>query len=90
MSFIESGTPVYPEGKIGEPGYATGATRICQLDGRKNERPPCGGICIAVKWPDGKLSYPCTNHRYKVYDGIQKINGDWVLTSYRQNVRSAS
>lgn len=34
-------------------GHTTGGSRMCQLEG-------CTGRSIAVRWDDGKLTYPCT------------------------------
>lgn len=34
-------------------GHPTGGTRHCQMAG-------CTGLRIAVRWPDGKLTWPCT------------------------------
>ena len=46
------GTTIYSrDGKM--KGVATGGQRRCQLHG-------CTGMRIAVRWPDGKLTYPCS------------------------------
>jgi len=34
-------------------GVPTGAERRCQLSG-------CTGRRLGVRWPDGKITYPCT------------------------------
>jgi hypothetical protein len=34
-------------------GVTTGVTRTCQLEG-------CGARRLGVRWPDGKITYPCT------------------------------
>jgi hypothetical protein len=34
-------------------GLTTGAVRECQLSG-------CRGVRVGVRWPDGKLTYPCS------------------------------
>ena len=34
-------------------GIASGSTRRCQLAG-------CGGLNIMVRWPDGKITWPCS------------------------------
>jgi hypothetical protein len=34
-------------------GLATGTTRRCQLEG-------CCGTRLGVRWPDGKITWPCT------------------------------
>lgn len=36
-----------------ETGDVTGGRRRCQMSG-------CGGVCLGVKWPDGRMSWPCT------------------------------
>jgi hypothetical protein len=36
-----------------EKGTTTGGSRMCQLSG-------CGGLCIGVRWSDGKLTWPCS------------------------------
>jgi hypothetical protein len=36
-----------------EYGSPTGGTRKCRMEG-------CLGMCIAVRWPDGSLTWPCT------------------------------
>lgn len=36
-----------------EVGKCTGATRACSMDG-------CSGIRISVKWPDGRITRPCS------------------------------
>ncbi len=36
-----------------EFGVPTGGTRHCKLEG-------CNGIRLGVRWPDGKLTFPCT------------------------------
>lgn len=47
----KKGDRIYARGG-NEYGLTTGGIRICQLEG-------CGGYRIAVRWPDGKLTYPC-------------------------------
>jgi hypothetical protein len=36
-----------------ESGVPTGGTRTCQMEG-------CRGLLVGVRWPDGKLTWPCT------------------------------
>lgn len=49
-----------------EKGILTGGRRCCALEG-------CTGVRLGVRWPDGKLTWPCT-------DGMKlRGNGDWVL-----------
>ena len=48
----EKGIPVVNrQGTI--TGFTTGGTRRCRLEG-------CHGVCLGVRWPDGKLTWPCT------------------------------
>lgn len=53
--------------KGGEIGHATGGQRDCNLHG-------CRGVRIAVRWPDGKITYPCTKGMTKHEDGSWEIN----------------
>jgi hypothetical protein len=39
------------DGKL--TGRTTGGTRRCQLEG-------CSGTRVAVKWPDGNITWPCS------------------------------
>jgi hypothetical protein len=48
---IDRGTVVWARG-LKHKGKATGGTRQCQLEG-------CGSIRVGVRWPDGKLTWPC-------------------------------
>ncbi|MCI0564856.1 MAG: hypothetical protein MN733_40840 [Nitrososphaera sp.] len=48
-----------------EPGLTTGGIRQCGLDG-------CRGVRIGVRWPDGKLSWPCTK-------GMEKTPNGWRI-----------
>lgn len=50
--------PKYMYGRIGTSyehvrGMITGANRHCRLEG-------CTGLCFVVKWPSGKVTYPCS------------------------------
>ena len=49
---MEAGDKVISRDKT-EVGITTGGTRTCGLEG-------CLGRHLAVRWPDGKLTYPCT------------------------------
>lgn len=51
-----------------EAGIRTGGIRRCKLDG-------CGGQRVAVRWPDRKLTYPCTNGMITNADGSMQIAG---------------
>ena len=48
-----------------ETGITTGHTRHCQMHG-------CNGIRIDVRWPDGKLTRPCSK-------GMDYKNGEWQI-----------
>lgn len=50
-----------------EMGHATGGQRACNLEG-------CRGVRIAVRWADGKITYPCTDGMTKREDGSWEIN----------------
>ena len=57
---IRKGAGVWGRGRA-EKGLATGGTRMCGMEG-------CRGIRVGVRWPDGKITYPCT-HGMKPYRG---------------------
>ena len=49
---LRKGTVVYDRaGKI--KGRTTGSNRFCRLEG-------CPGTRIGVRWPDGKITWPCS------------------------------
>jgi len=41
------------DGTITDAGSVTSSSRRCQLAG-------CSGRRIATRWPDGKVTYPCS------------------------------
>ena len=47
-------------------GRTTGTTRRCRMEG-------CLGICLGVRWPDGKLTWPCTKGMK------ERKNGDYQI-----------
>ncbi len=47
----------------GEEGHTTGTFRACQLEG-------CTGTRVGVRWPDGKLTWPCTKGMRRVAAGV--------------------
>jgi len=47
-------------------GTCTGGTRRCPLDG-------CTGLRVGVRWPDGKLTWPCTKGMRKLSPEKWKI-----------------
>lgn len=58
------GTPVLSsDGTI--KGKLTGGSRHCGMEG-------CTGKALAVRWEDGKLTYPCTK-------GMDFNNGTWQI-----------
>lgn len=62
---VEKGIKVFS--RDGERiGKTTGATRTCGLDG-------CGDRRIVVKWPDGRITYPCAGGMRKQADGSFRI-----------------
>ncbi len=47
-------------------GQATGGDRPCMTEG-------CGGIRLTVKWPDKKMTFPCTK-------GMKQVSEDeWEI-----------
>lgn len=47
-------------------GRVTGGTRLCGLEG-------CRGLQIGVRWPDGKLTWPCSK-------GLKEIDSEtWQI-----------
>ena len=50
-----------------EFGKLTGGTRKCQVSG-------CTGICYAVRWQDGKLTYPCSKGLTYIYEDLLKLS----------------
>lgn len=53
------------ETKAGEVGRVVGSRR-CTLEG-------CTGKRLGVRWPDGRLTWPCTK-------GMERLpSGDWWL-----------
>jgi len=38
---------------LSERGVRTGGYRHCQMEG-------CRGLRIGIRWPDGRISWPCT------------------------------
>ena len=47
-------------------GVATGGMFLCRLEG-------CGGVRVAVRWPDGRVTYPCTKGMTERMPGIWQI-----------------
>lgn len=45
-------TKVYRRDGKGKPGKVTGSTRRCQMEG-------CSGVRVMVRWPNGKITWPC-------------------------------
>lgn len=49
-----------------ERGVPTGRVYPCCLEG-------CSGLRIVVKWPDGKVTHPCSAGMKEVEKGVWKI-----------------
>lgn len=50
-----------------EYGIPTGSTRECKLEG-------CSGVRIAVRWPDGELTWPCSRGMSSVSEFEMRID----------------
>ena len=61
---FKRGTVVHSRDKKSK-GKLTGGSRVCQMEG-------CLGRALAVRWDDGKLTYPCTK-------GMELIDGEWFI-----------
>lgn len=49
-----------------ERSQRTGGTRQCGMEG-------CRGLRIGTRWPDGKITFPCSK-------GLtQRADGDWQI-----------
>lgn len=62
---MTKGTKVYSRDGA-SVGLTTGSTHRCQLEG-------CTGRRVTVKWPDGKITHPCTKGLETRADGAQQI-----------------
>lgn len=49
-----------------EIGTTTGGTRRCTMEG-------CQGVRIGVRWPDGKLTWPCSKGMTEVTEEEWRI-----------------
>jgi hypothetical protein len=54
-----------PSGRAKRPGTVKGQRR-CQLEG-------CNGMRIIVKWPDGKVTHPCTKGMVQISENAWQI-----------------
>lgn len=67
---MEKGVRVGPRGGAKASrklrGVTTGGERYCTLEG-------CPGRRIAVRWPDGHLTWPCTKGMNRLADGCYLI-----------------
>jgi hypothetical protein len=61
------------DGDHAQFGLPTGGTRRCQLEG-------CSGTQVGVRWPDGKLTWPCTK-------GITTEGDEWEIGFSVTNAR---
>lgn len=59
------GSIVWSRGRDYE-GATTGTFRGCQMEG-------CRGTRIGVRWPDGKMTWPCTKGMILHENGIWEI-----------------
>ena len=55
-------THCYRRGGQGDPGRLTGGERTCTLGG-------CRGVRLGVRWPDGKMTWPCSDGLFIREDG---------------------
>ena len=51
----------------GEVGKPTGGTRYCTLEG-------CNGLRLGVRWPDGKITFPCLKGMHSVDEYTLQID----------------
>lgn len=63
--FAERGSLVYNRDGS-EAGTATGGERKCQLDGCPSQR-------VGVRWPNGKMTWPC------IRGLLQRADGAWQI-----------
>lgn len=57
---LVSGFPKFILSRDGElKGEVTSTTRRCRLEG-------CNGLRLGVRWPDRKVTYPCTKGMHVV------------------------
>ena len=56
MDYLSSGLEVISRDE-NEKGITTGGNYLCRLEG-------CTGLRLAVRWNDGKTTYPCTKGMY--------------------------
>lgn len=50
----------------GTPGTPTGSVHRCSMAG-------CNGLRIAVRWPDGRCTFPCTRGLLPLGAGVWRI-----------------
>ena len=63
--FIAADTPVRSR-EGADRGKATGNTHHCSMHGSN-------GVRVSVRWPDGRLTFPCSK-------GMRtRKNGDWEI-----------
>lgn len=61
----QAGMKVWNRDKT-EIGHMTGGYRLCQLEG-------CRGRSIGVRWPNKKITFPCTKGLEVYKDGVAII-----------------
>jgi hypothetical protein len=64
LPYSKKGTPILSRGGDAV-GTATGSTHTCRLAG-------CRGVRVAVRWSNGKVTYPCSK-------GILQVENGWEI-----------
>lgn len=64
---IYPGAAVYRRGGKGQPGVMAGGCRTCR------QVEDCLGTQVPVRWPDGKITWPCTDGMVIRPDGAWQI-----------------
>ncbi len=62
---VHAGERVCARGKTTPTGTTTGSTHHCQLES-------CRGVRIAVKWDNGKVTFPCSK-------GMECVDHVWRI-----------
>jgi len=63
---IPKGTRVYARHTKSAKGITTGGLFLCRLEG-------CGGTRVAVRWPNGRITFPCLKGMEVQQDGSLRI-----------------
>lgn len=62
---LPKGTPVLSRSGT-KTGITTGSTHKCGLAG-------CTGVRIAIRWPSGKHTFPCS-------ESLSRVGGHWQIS----------